>query len=243
MATYREEIDKIYKKIDGIVSKGNDYYLDYNEYIDTLVNGSQYGILTDVFYYKYGIDSSVYENIADLKKKTFEKIKTVSISSHQKNLAKLLDEKNVYTMGYHYFSKLDNKYLGDIIEIEINLPDSNTTFDTKLYKLLNENKNVQVLSKISDDDGLREALPKFELDVDSRVFYNEGIRVRYDDSYYQCTLSYTWSKSNQITPTFSTFWDEISPVSPTQSLFSDPKDKILDKYSKAIDFINQDNFN
>jgi hypothetical protein len=242
MATYREEIDKIYKRIDSLLSKGDDYYIDYIKYIDSLVESGQYGIMGDVFYFKYGIDFSVYRNLQDLKSDTFKKIKIKSTNNFQKNFQKILDQKNVYAIGTHFFDKTTNKYLGDIFEYDTTKLSPNLSMDTDLYARLYESKNYFVLAKISDEESLKEAIPPFNSDLSFGIKYNQGVLVRYENSYYECLSSYTWSINNKITPTFSTYWDEVTPVSQTQSLFTNPKDKLLEKYGKAIDFINNDNF-
>ncbi len=242
MATYREEIDKIYKKIDSIVSKGDEYYLDYSQYIDSLVDGGKYTHLNDVLYSKYSIDGSKFANVNDLKKSTFKSIKMKTKNSQQKNIEILLNQKGVYTMGLHYFDKTTNKYLGDIIEYDNTTIDPNFFTDTKLYKMLNENKNFFVLAKISDPNGLREAIPIFTTDLSYKINYKSGIMVRYQNLYYECATDYTWSKDDRITPTYSNYWNQIIPLDATYSLYFDSKDKLLDKYSKAIDFINASNF-
>jgi hypothetical protein len=242
MATYREEIDKIYKKIDSIVSKGDEYYLDYNEYIDSIVNGGQFTLLNDVLYFKYGIDGSNFRNVNDLKKSTFQSIKITTKNVQQKKLAQLFDQKGVYTLGVHYFDKVTSKYLGDIIEYDNGKIDPNTNLDTDLYKVLNENKNFFVLAKISDSIGLRESIPPFITSLSNIIKYNPGAMVRYENLYFECARTYTWSKENQILPTDAVYWNQLIPSDATYSLFYNSSDKLLDKYSKAIDFINGNNY-
>jgi len=242
MATYREEIDKIYKKIDSLVSKGDEYYIDYVKYIDSLVDSGQYSILSDVFYFKFGLDISIYKSVQDFKKLGFEKIKIQTTTNYQKNFQKLLDQKNVYTVGTHFFDKTTNRYLGDIVEYDTTKVSPNISMDTDLYLRMNESKNFFLLAKISDPQALIEAIPPFISDLSYNVKYSSGVIIRYDAKYYECLNDYTWSNTNRITPTYSTFWSEINPIGVTNSVFSNSKDILLDKYSKAIDFINGDNF-
>ena len=53
--TYRQEIEKIYKKVDSLAQRGEDAYLDFREYIDDLIGYGQYSILDDVSFTKYNL--------------------------------------------------------------------------------------------------------------------------------------------------------------------------------------------
>ena len=40
---YKRKLEKIFNKVDSIATKGRDYYMDYNNYINELVEKGDYG--------------------------------------------------------------------------------------------------------------------------------------------------------------------------------------------------------
>lgn len=96
----RKIVEKIYKRIDKIAIKGNDYYIDYYKLIDDIINNGKYYYFEIVLYYYYNIDSKIYLSTEELKKKTWKTILFNTNSKISRNIKKILDDNNLYQIGY-----------------------------------------------------------------------------------------------------------------------------------------------
>ena len=224
MNYYRREYDKIYRKVNTIAQKGKDGVFDYYKFIDEIVSKSQYGMFEDVMITKYKIDIRNFLSVNDMKKETFELIRRQTTSKPQVLLKKILDSKNVYSNGFYFYDKSTNKYLGDIKEIEpVNLSEN---------KLLEINTEVEAIVGLSSS--IYNAIPNY-IEKDNTKYYPNH-QVIYDQKIYHCILSYTYSITNPITPTYSTYWNLVK--SPTYSTLSiTNSNTITDKYKVAIDYL------
>ena len=134
--TYREQIEKIYKKLDLLGQRGEDAIMDFRDYIDEIVSNSQYTVFEDVMTTKYNVDMRKYKYIEDAKKDLFKEIRFKTKSKYLKNLGTLISSKDVYTVGFHYFDSMTNKYLGDITEKENEKESKYSYIDIKLASSL-----------------------------------------------------------------------------------------------------------
>jgi hypothetical protein len=230
---YRKEYNKVFKRINKIAQKGSESVMEYKELIDELVLTGQYRILEDVMITKYGIDISVYKNIEKVKNEIFDDIRRVTNFTPQIFLKELTDQKEVYSIGFHYYNKNNNQYLGDIQEIELN-PDFS---GRKLIEIFIDLEAVVGLSP-----SIISAIPTFvdnirtiiKFDIDAQVLYGNGI--------YHCIQSYTYSEFNRITPTYSSYWDQVSSPSYSLTTFTGSSTTLLQKYSLAIDTLKSYNY-
>ena len=46
--TYRQEVEKIYKKLDSLAQRGEDSIMDFRDYVDEILQYGQYSIFEDV---------------------------------------------------------------------------------------------------------------------------------------------------------------------------------------------------
>lgn len=99
------EIDKIYTKIDKIAKKGNDNYLEYYIYIDSLVNSGKYSYLVDVLNIKYGIDV-LNMNIPDVKSKSWKQVLFKTNTNFQDLKMNLMRKKSIYQNGLYYYREI-----------------------------------------------------------------------------------------------------------------------------------------
>lgn len=234
---YRQELDKIYKKLDSLSQRGDDALMDFRDYIDQLVEYGQYGVLIDVMDLKYSIDIRGYKSVEDMKKDVFKKIKFQTKSKFAKNLKTLFDTKNVYTNGYHYYDSLTNKYLGDINEIETYSKYDYAYYDTRLNKRLNESSDISLKITLGVSSSIYSAVPQYLTDPNRVINYGTNSQVVYEGFVYDCINEYTWSYGSPITPTYSEYWS-LTNV-PTYSIFgvTEPSKTLLEKYSEAIDIM------
>jgi hypothetical protein len=122
---FRRKQEKIYKRIDGIATKGRDNILEYTKYIDELIDKGDYAELEQVLYDYYFIDIMDAADVQVVKTKTWEPILLQTTSSFLKNLAKLYKSKNVYQSSYDIFSSDPN-----IIQMNLSDPLSSTFSQT-----------------------------------------------------------------------------------------------------------------
>lgn len=238
--SYKKDTEKIFRKIDSLAKLGSDAIFDYFNYVDQLLEESKYSIFEDVLYTKYQIKASSFTSYQTMKRKTFELIRQLTNSSFQEKLKKIYDNKSVYPIGYHYYDSTNNAYLGDIIEIE----ESQNWIaykDTKLIEKTEQVKIINLEASVGNTQSINQAVPTFETNIDYTITYYNGNIVLFQESLYQCINSYTWSRNNQITPTYSNYWDTfISPTYSTQD-FNDDGVELLTKYSQAIDWLKSQN--
>jgi hypothetical protein len=99
------EIEKIYSKIDKIAKKGNDNYLEYYSYIDTLVNNNKYFYLLETLNIKYEIDL-LDINLSEVKSKSWKKVLFNTNSNFQDSKMNLMKKKNIYQNGIFYYKEI-----------------------------------------------------------------------------------------------------------------------------------------
>jgi hypothetical protein len=231
--SYRKVLNKIYTKIDNISRKGPDYIYEYYEYIDLVIKQGNSSALEDVMISKFGIDMRVYPSIEDFRKDSFPKVRFQSINRFQKKLKSLLDQNNIYCIGFHYFDSNNNVYIGDIKEV-----DDQTIF--KAYEdkeLRDEIKTINLEVTKGMSSSIMEATPPFNLSVNDVIRFTEDSVLSYQNNYYSCIQSYTWSSLNQITPTYSAYWATYSFGTYSYTLIGDDTIQLLYKYQLAIDWL------
>jgi len=234
--TYRQEIEKIYKKVDSLAQRGEDAYLDFREYIDDLIGYGQYSIFDDVMFTKYNLDVKKYRSVEDLKKSIFKDIRFQTTSKYLKNLQKLYKSKSVYNTGIHFYNSTNGKYLGDIRELDQSVYSENYFQDPRLNQRLGKSPYLDVIIGLSSS--IYDAIPEYNLSyIDGVINYVTYSQVSYNKSVYECINSYDWRYGNPITPTYSNYWtfSTFAPYSVTSITSSDTT--LLDKYSIAIDLL------
>jgi hypothetical protein len=233
--TYRQEIEKIYKKVDSLAQRGVDAYLEFNEYINELIDYGQYSIFDDVMFTKYNLDVKKYKSVEDLKKNIFKEIRFQTTSKFLKNLQKLYKSKGVFNTGLHFYNSTDGKYLGDIMEIDQSTTDGNTFQDTRLSQRLNT-PYLEVIVGLSSS--IYDAIPEYDLNNTNGVInYVTYSQISYNKGVYECINSYDWRYGNPITPTYSNYWTFSTFASYSVTSITSSDTTLLDKYSIAIDIL------
>jgi len=236
--TYRQQIEKIFKKLELLAQRGDDAYMDFREYIDEIVTDRLYNTLGDVLLTKYNIPIEKYKSIDDLKKELFKEVRFQTKSKFLKSLDRLYTSKNVYSNGYHFYDSMTNKYIGDINERENPIKSPYAYQDEKLKEKLSTTEIYYLESTIGNLSSYNESIPPYDLDyVDGTIAYKVDSQVKYNGDFYDCIQSYNWKYGDPITPTYSEYWTLTSI--PTYSVVSitGPDKTLLDKYSIAIDVL------
>ena len=234
--TYRQQIEKIYKKLESLSQRGEDAYMDFREYIDEIINDGLYSTLDDLTVTKFKISLGKYKSLEDLKKDLFKEIRFQTKSKFLKNLSNLYTTKKVFCNGFHFYDSITNKFLGDIREKEI-VKDSIYAYqDERLKQKLATSELFYLEVTIGLSSSYYDAIPKYDLNyIDGTIHYGTYSQIVYGTSVYECIQSYDWKYTNPITPTYSTYWS-IS-ITPTYSVIgiTGSNKSLLDKYSIAID--------
>lgn len=232
--TYRQEIEKIYKKVDSLAQRGVDAYLEFNEYINELIDYGQYSIFDDVMFTKYNLDVKKYKSVEDLKKNIFKDIRFQTTSKYLKNLQKLYKSKGVFNTGLHFYNSTNGKYLGDIREISQSTSNVNNFQDPRLLQRLNT-PYLEVIVGLSSS--IYDAIPEYDLNNTNGVInYVTYSQVSYNKNIYECINSYDWRYGNPITPTYSNYWTFSTFASYSVTGITS-SDTLLDKYSIALDIL------
>jgi len=236
--TYRDQINKIYSKIDSFASLGLEAIFDYQIYIDDLINSGFYQILSDVLVTKYDINIRSYTYTEDFKTDSFKKILNKTIPKYSRDIYSLKISKNVYSVGYHFYEGSYSNYLGDIVEIEAF--DKNTILKDKALWTLQDQISAISLEVISGlSSSIKDAISQFPVDLGQKIHYNLNSEFFYQGLLYKCTNPYTWNKDigTLYTPTYSSHWTQIYPLTYSQTIISDNTLPLINKYSKAIDIL------
>jgi len=234
--SYRKEVNKIYKKINSIAQKGQDGSFEFYVYIDDIVDGGLYQLLEDTMITKYDIDIRKFKSTHDMKHRTYELIRQKTVSIFQNQLKELFNSNNVYQVGFHFYDSTNNHYLGDIREIE-QKADWIAYKDPKLAEKQDQIRVINLEVTTGIKQSISDGVPPF---VDNRIntiYYEYESLVRFDENVYECTLAYTYSNVNPITPTYSNYWIQISSPTYSLTLIDDDNTKLIDKYIQAIDIV------
>lgn len=230
MTSYRREYNKIYTKINRLAEKGPDYIFDYYEFIDEIIAKKQYIILQDVMLTKYEIQMRNFSSIAEFKDFSFKEIRKSINDVSVEAIEKVFNQKLVYLVGFHLYDSNNNHYLGDIREDQ-------TATRTEYTNPRLQNITIQLKAEKGIPSSINSAIPHFENNPSITRTYAPNDILLYQNNIYQCQLSYTYSYTNKITPTFSTYWIQMAVPTYSVAFFTSSTTTVVQKYTAAIDFL------
>lgn len=230
MTSYRREYNKIYNKINKLSQKGPDYIFDYYELIDEIIAKKQYIILQDVMLTKYEIQMRNFNSISDFKGFSFKEIRKSINDVSSESIQKTLNQNLVYLVGFHVYDSNNNNYLGDIRE-------NQTIARTEYTNPRLQNITVQLQAERGIHSSVFSAIPTFENNLLTTIVYSVDDILLYQGDIYRCQIGYTYSYTNKITPTFSTYWSQMQVPTYSVSYFTSSTTTLVQKYSSAIDFL------
>jgi hypothetical protein len=145
---YARKLEKIYKKIGQIASKGRDNRLEYSKYVDELIGKGDFVALQETLNIFYQMDTLDITDVNDLKSKTWNEICFQTKSTFLTRLSKLYKQKKVYQQSYNIYSenpKVTNLYLSNRLSM--------TFSNTGLTPSINFSKSGEMINlEIYDDD-------------------------------------------------------------------------------------------
>lgn len=147
----KKRVDSIFNKIINISQKGNDYYLNYYNYIDDLLRNNEYLLLQDVFNKYFKTDIRQWNSIPILKQESWRVVTFNTNSMYMYRLKDYYNSKNVYQIGQKIYNLTTNQFLGKFVEIErlnqVNF--SGATYSFPPYYAYYDNTDLYQLSSIT----------------------------------------------------------------------------------------------
>jgi hypothetical protein len=141
---YKRKLNKIYKKLDSLSSKGKDNILEYYKYLNELVEKGDYSSLEEVVNLYYNMDVSKYPTIQDFRDKLWDEICLQTNLPILVRISKLYKSKGVYQLSNYIFK--ENNYEidssgniipeGEIFESEKSTNDIDYLIKNKMYARL-----------------------------------------------------------------------------------------------------------
>jgi len=136
---YKRKINKIYKKLDSLSSKGKDNILEYYKYINEIIEKKDYSVFEEVINLYYGIDISKYSNVSEFRDILWNEICLQTKLPLLKKISKLYNDNGIYQQSTYIFKENDYDVdeNGKIIPIGQIIEGEKTTDN---YKYLVKNK-------------------------------------------------------------------------------------------------------
>jgi hypothetical protein len=116
---YKKKLNKIYKKLDSLSSKGKDNILEYYKYLNELVEKGDYSVLEEVVNLYYNMDISNYSTIEEFRDKLWNEICLQTKLPILVRINELYKSKGVYQQSNYIFkeSNYDIDSSGNIIPV------------------------------------------------------------------------------------------------------------------------------
>lgn len=199
----KRDFQKIYNQIDEISKGGRDLYFDYIKLIDEIIENGMYYTLSDVMTSKYNLKLEEYRNIDEFKRISYKKIREKTNSTESVDFSKLYKYRNVYNIGRKFFDVDTNLFLGEIGEYK-------DPYKSDWYRdpALEGKQGVNLEYYWGLTAGFIATMATFS-DNSVTKRYSHGDLYKYENKIWNCYLSYTYSSSNRITPTFSSNWKGV----------------------------------
>lgn len=186
MSPDKKKIQKIFNQIDKLASKGREYVHEYHKLIDDLIEKGEYNYFELTLFYSYSLDIKDYQNLIDVKNKTWNEILFQTNSPVSKKIKRVFDTKQVYQMGFDVFSDSLSS-----VQFNISEPLSSnylTTSSTQSFTLSLVSNNVYISS---NDNITKYEISRCKWEVENGVdkpvkdtIYNmQDIRVGTQSSY------------------------------------------------------------
>jgi hypothetical protein len=183
---YKRKINKIYKKLDSLSSKGKDNILEYYKYINEIIEKKDYSVFEEVINLYYGIDLSKYSNVIEFRDKLWNEICLQTRLPILVRISKLYNSNGIYQQSTYIFKQenyeidSDGRILpiGQIIESERNTNDFNYLLKNKMYaRLIGE--RITFLEVIKNDVSIIIDDYDFNLNHDQNQFNQYKMAIDY----------------------------------------------------------------
>lgn len=127
----KRRLQRMHEKVDGIAQNGMLGWEDYKEYLDEVVNDSQFWLFQLMLSRKYGFDNTGTISLHEAKSAAvYDRIRLQTTSSFQRNLKTLYDSNGCHQVGKRVYLTSDNTLLGEIYQESIPGSDRRYLVDT-----------------------------------------------------------------------------------------------------------------
>jgi hypothetical protein len=151
MNQYKKRLDKIFTKVDKIAQVGKDNLLEYQKYIDDLINKGDYASFQEMLYIYYNIDTIETQDVTQVKNGTYDEVVFQTKSSFLNKLSKLYKKKEIYQQSFNIYSDLTGEIIGEIMEVSQYSQDVKYLLQNQMYaQLIGEKKTYLKVKKTSD---------------------------------------------------------------------------------------------
>lgn len=168
---YKKKVNKIYKKINSLSSKGKDNILEYYKYLNEIIEKGDYSVLEEVINLYYGIDISKYTTVSDFKDLVWNEICLNTNLPILVRISKLYKERGIYQQSNFIFKEKDYKLdedgkiipIGKIVESEKNTNEYNYLIKNKMYsRLIGE--RITFL-EVTDSEGVTKIIDDYDFNL------------------------------------------------------------------------------
>jgi hypothetical protein len=101
----RQEVDKIFQKIDKIAKRGTEYFKDYSTLIDEYLLNGKYSELKECLTVFYHFDANNMD-VSSVKKESWPIVRFYTNSSFQEQRQKMMKTKGVYQVALDYYKEI-----------------------------------------------------------------------------------------------------------------------------------------
>jgi hypothetical protein len=119
-----KKLSKIFLRIEKLALKGKGNFLEYHKLVDEMIDKGSHQLFEQAIYHYYGIDCIDYQDVKQMKEKSWMEILFQTESPFLIKLKRLLDKNEVYQLSYDIYLN-NNTLIGKIIEREVFTPDAN----------------------------------------------------------------------------------------------------------------------
>lgn len=127
----KKRLQRMYEKVDRIAQDGMLGWEDYKEYLDEIVNDSQFWLFQFMLSVKYGFDNTGKISLNDAKTtKVYDRIRLQTTSSFQRSLKSIYDANGCYQVGKSVYLTSDNTLLGEVYQESVPGSDRRYLVDT-----------------------------------------------------------------------------------------------------------------
>jgi hypothetical protein len=183
---HRRKINKIYKKIDSLSSKGKDNILEYYKYINELIEKGDYSSFEEVINLYYGVDISIFQTVDDFRDIVWDEICLQTKLPILVRISNLYKSNGLYQQSTYIFKQEDYEIdsdgrilpIGQIIESEKNTNDFDFLVKNKMYaRLIGE--RITFLEVIKNDLSIIIDDYDFNLNPDQNQFNQYKMAIDY----------------------------------------------------------------
>ena len=127
----KKRLQRMHEKIDRIAQDGMIGWEQYKEYLDEIVNDSQFWIFQQMLAVEYGFDNTGVLSLHEAKEqRIYDVIRSKTTSNFQRQMKALYDSNGCHQVGKKVYLSSDNTLLGEIYQESLVGTDRRYLIDT-----------------------------------------------------------------------------------------------------------------